>query len=425
MTSASSELHQPETALDILRLPLLGRVLRWRWGRLAFQLLLLAVAGLIVYDGLTGPQLASTNSATILAWVHYRGLVLLALLLLGNLFCFACPFTLPRTLARKLSIAGWRWPAPLRNKWLSIAGLFLIFFLYEWLDLWASPWLTAWVAVAYFIGSFALEAIFSESAFCKYVCPLGAFNFVYSMASPFQITARDRQVCHECEGKECVNGSTEVAGCGTELFVPQITSNLNCTFCLDCARACPYDNVALSSRKPWQEMLQPLRARWDLAFLIIALSFMGFFNAFGMVPPVYELQQWLSDTLGFQGQEAALLLILLVGMIGLPAVVLFGGGYISRTLTPADKRKRSRDYAARFAPAFVPMGIGIWLAHYGFHFVIGALTIIPVLQNFLLDHGLAWLGQQPRWDVGYLIPTEWIFPLQVAAVALGFGLSLT
>jgi ferredoxin len=402
----------------------LGRWLGWRWGRLIGQTLLLLVAALIIYDGFTGPQLASTNSATVLAWVHYRGLVLLALLLVGNLFCFACPFTLPRTLARKLSIAGPRWPAALRNKWVSIGGLFLIFLLYEWLDLWASPWLTAWIAVAYFVASFALEAIFSESAFCLYVCPLGAFNFVYSSISPFQITERDRQVCQQCQGKECINGSPQVPGCGTELFVPQIESNMNCTLCLDCARACPYDNVALARRKPWKELSQLLPARWDLAFLLTALAFMGFFNAFGMVSPVYRVQSWLANSLGVDSILIQLLIIFTGGMLLLPGAVLFASAWLSRRLTPNPARRRSRMYAARYAPAFIPMGLGIWLAHYGFHFFIGALTIVPTVQSLLLDHGLGWLGSEPNWALGTLIPTDWIFPFQLTVVIAGFLLAL-
>ncbi|MGA9533140.1 MAG: hypothetical protein WBR18_10535, partial [Anaerolineales bacterium] len=408
------------TALDVLRLPLIGRLLTWRWGRLVFQILLLLVAGLIIYDGVTGPQLAPANAATVLAWVHYRGLVLLGLLLVGNLFCFACPFTVPRTLARRLSLAGRRWPSALRNKWISIGGLLLIFVLYEWLDLWASPWLTAWLAVAYFLASFLLEAIFQESAFCKYVCPLGAFNFVYSKVSPLQIQARDQQVCHTCPGKECVNGNGDVLGCGTELFVPTIETNMDCTMCLDCARACPYDNVALASRKPWRELLDRLPMRWDIAFLLSSLTLFGFFNAFGMVPPVYALQRWLGEQLGLRPELLQLTLIFGLGAVGVPAFVLLGGSWLSQRATPVSERQSPLAYAAHFSQAFVPMGAGIWLAHYGFHFAIGALTVIPVMQSFVLDHGWTWLGENPRWDLGFLLPMPAIFPLQVIAVSAGF-----
>lgn len=417
---AQTGLHRPRTVLDVLHVPFLGRLLRWRWSRLLGQAVMLLIALLIIYDGFTGPQLAASNNATVLAWVHYRGLVLLGLLLIGNVFCFACPFTLPRTLAKKVSLAGPRWPRALRNKWVSIGGLFTIYLLYEWLDLWASPWLTAWLAVAYFVGSFALEAIFSESAFCRYVCPLGAFNFVYSTISPFQISERSQQVCRDCQGKECVNGSPQVAGCGTDLFVPQIESNINCTFCLDCARACPYDNVALALRPPWRELTRRLPARWDLAFLLVALAFMGFFNAFGMVSPVYRLQSWLADSAGVGSELGQLLIILSLGMLALPALTVLGSAWLSSRFTPLASRQRPRFYAARYAPAFIPIGLGIWFAHYGFHFAIGGLTIIPVMQAFLIDHGIEILGQAPQWQIGFLIPLDWIFPVQISGVILGF-----
>ncbi|MFN2273576.1 MAG: FesM, partial [Anaerolineales bacterium] len=65
-----------------------------------------------------------------------------------------------------------------------------------------------------------------------------------------------------------------------------------------------------------------------------------------------------------------------------------------------------------------------WLAHYGFHFAIGGLSIIPVMQSFLLDHRLAWLGNQPRWELSNVIPIDWIFPLQVIAIISGFFIAL-
>ncbi|MGD8622791.1 MAG: hypothetical protein PVH60_12605 [Anaerolineales bacterium] len=410
---------------DLLHVPFLGNILRSRWGRLIFQIPLFILLALIVYDGFTGPQFAPENTATVLAWVHYRGLVILVILIGGNFFCMGCPFTIPRTIARKLSLRGSRWPARLRNKWVSIFSLFGIFWLYEWLDLWASPLLTAWVAIAYFVIAFGLEAWFSESAFCKYVCPLGAFNFTFSMVSPLQITERNRQVCRECEGKECVNGSEQVPGCGTELFVPTIESNMDCVFCLDCVRACPYDNVALQARNPLKEARHSLTVpSFSLAFMIMSLLFTGLMNAFGMVPPVYELQAWLADTLGLRSDALRLMLVFGTGNLLLPAVILFVLTLISRR-PGGSFIKSMRAEAVRYVPVLIPLGAGIWLAHYGFHLAIGGLAIVPVLQSFLLDHGISLLGSAPRWDLSMLLPQSWIFPLQVAAIFLGLFTSLT
>ena len=199
--------HQPTLGRDVLHWPLVGRFLRHRHGRLALQALLTLGALALIIDGFVGPQSAARNLATVTPWVHLRGLVVIVLLLAGNLFCMGCPFTLPRSLAKRLARRGRRFPQRLRNKWLAIFSLFALFFLYEYLDLWASPWLTAWLIIAYFVGSFVLEAIFTESAFCKYICPLGSFNMVYSTLSPTRIAVKSPDICASCVGHECVNGS--------------------------------------------------------------------------------------------------------------------------------------------------------------------------------------------------------------------------
>lgn len=428
-TGSASALYKPTPGFDVLHLPGIGRLLRWRWGRLVFQVPLLLLALLMIYDGLTGPRLASQNVATVAAWVHYRGLVVLALLLVGNLFCMSCPFTLPRTLARRLSGRGRRWPRALRSKWLAIAALVGMFWLYEWLDLWSSPWLTAWVAIGYFVAAFALEAIFAESPFCKYICPLGTFNFVGSTISPLQITARDRDVCRTCAGKECVNGSAKVLGCGTELFVPLVKSNLDCTFCLDCARACPHDNVALAPRRPLQELAGAAwPRRWDVAFLALVFTFAALGNAFGMVPPVYALEARLSGVLRTGNEGLLLLLILGVTMLLLPALLGIGAAWLSRALSATRNSELGvpplRVVFARYAPTAAPLGFAIWLAHYWFHFAGGALTIVPVLQDFVLDHGITALGTKPNWSFGPIMPAEWLLPVQVAAIVVGFAASL-
>ncbi|GAB4552551.1 MAG: hypothetical protein OHK0023_20700 [Anaerolineae bacterium] len=443
--------YRPQTILDVLRLPIIGKLLKHRRGRLFLQLPLVVGAALLVYDGLTGVQTASRNLATVSVWVHYRGFVILALLLVGNLFCMGCPFTLPRTLARKWSKSGRRFPKVLRNKWLAIGGLFLIFWLYEAMDWWASPWLTAWVIIAYLVGSFALEMIFTESAFCKYVCPLGTFNFVYSMVSPTQITAREPNLCKTCVGKECLNGSYSpqpvirideikdgvavrqhennaqgVLGCGTLLFVPQIKSNLDCTLCLDCARACPHDNVALTIRSPLKELQNSgLPKRWDVAFLLVALAFMGITNAFGMVPPVYALLENVARATGIYVEWILLLIIFLIGNIIVPAAAAIGTAWVACLVTGTRRYRHAlRDTFVAFAPAFVPIGAGIWAAHYGFHFVIGALTIVPVFQFFLIDHGILLLGNMPNWSLGGVISAQDFSVIQVVLLLGGYLVSM-
>ncbi len=417
--STPTPASRPAPRINLLRWPVLRRLARTPRGRLLLQIPLFLWALLVIYDGFTGPQLAPENLATVSVWLHYRGIVVLVLLLVGNLFCMACPFTLPRSLGRQLKIGGRRWPRWLRNKWVAIGAFALLLLLYEWLDLWASPWLTAWVTVAYFAGAFALEALFEESAFCKYVCPLGSFNFLSSTISPLQIAVQNSDVCRTCPGKECVNGSAGVLGCGTLLFPPQMTSNLDCVFCLDCARACPFENVALVPRSPLAELSDPgaWPLRWDLGLLALVFAFAALSNAFGMAPPFYALLEQMSAV------PMGARLALIFGALNLlfPAVAGLAAAALSRAL--AGGRELLRHNFGRYAPTALPLAFAVWLAHYGFHFATGALALIPVMHAFLQDHVGALAGR-PDWTLSAILPFSWLLPLQVIATLLGLAGSL-
>lgn len=421
--------HSPSFS-DVLTWPVVGSFLRWRHARRSLQVVLLAIAALIVFDGLVGPQQAPKNLASVTVWVHYRGLVVLALLVAGNLFCMACPFMLPREAGRWLGNKLLRqrpMPSRWRNKWLAAFLLISFFFSYEIFDLWASPWLTAWIVIGFFLVAFVMDTFFKGAAFCKYVCPLGQFNFFSSLVSPTEIKIRDRQTCRSCRTKDCIAGNAAKAqrGCELWLFQEQKAGNLDCTFCLDCVQACPHDNVGFILRVPGQELwTDPRRSglgrfsqRWDLVALVIVLTFGAYLNAFGMITPVYALQQKLAGWLNTSSETPGLLIIFLTGFVVLPAVLLFTTAFLSRLLA----RRPAESLGAivrRFAYALVPLGFSLWLAHYTFHLLTGALTLIPVTQSFLGDSGFS-LGQ-PRWDLGPLVPASWLFPIE--AIMLYGGL---
>lgn len=170
--------------VDLARVPVLGPLLRWRHLRTFLQSVLLAIAVLVIYDGFTGSPIAPKNLAGVLPWVQWRGLTVLSLLIAGSLFCTACPFMLFRRLAKRIFPADRAWPARLRGKWIAIVPLAAFFWFYEALDPWATPWLTAALALAYFVAAFAVDGVFRGATFCKYLCPIGQFNFVNSTCSP-------------------------------------------------------------------------------------------------------------------------------------------------------------------------------------------------------------------------------------------------
>ncbi|HTU90122.1 MAG TPA: cytochrome c oxidase assembly protein, partial [Gemmataceae bacterium] len=404
---------------DALRLPMLGRFLRWRHARTVLQLPLFALAGVLIWDGLRGPQVGSMNLAGVLPWIHWRGVLIVSLLAVGNVFCMACPFTLPRTLARRWLPAGRTWPRRLRSKWPAVLLLVLFLWAYEAFALWGSPWWTAWLALGYFAAAFVIDGLFRGAAFCKYLCPIGQFNFVQSLLSPLEVKVRDPQVCATCRSKDCLHGRDGIPGCELHLFLPRKTGNLDCTFCLDCIHACPHENIGISARPPaselWRDAFRSgigrLSRRPDLAALALVLVFGAFANAAGMVAPVV---QWRGEHSPFLANVVFYSLALLV----LPLLTVGAAAAVSR------RGASGRETASRYSFALVPLGFAMWLSHYSFHLLTSYDTVVPVTQRFAADLGWAILGE-PSWVAGCCRTVGgWLPRLEILFLDLGLLLSL-
>jgi cytochrome c oxidase assembly factor CtaG len=420
----------PMPGFDLLRLPVLGRFLRWRHARLALQLPLALLAGVMIYDGLCGPPIGPMNLAGVLPWIHWRGLVILALLAIGNVFCFACPFLLPRTLARRFLPRGRAWPRWLRSKWLAVGLLGLFLWAYEAYSLWDSPWWTAWLALSYFAAAFVIDGFFRGAAFCKYLCPIGQFNFVQSLVSPLEVKVRDPEVCAECHTKDCIRGRDGVPGCELNLYQPRKAGNMDCTFCLDCVHACPHDNVAVAATTPaadlWSDPRRsgvgPLDKRPDLAALALVLVFGAFANAAGMVAPVMEWRDVIEDRLGLRSTLLLTTVFYLFALVVLPLVTVGSAAGLSRWWGRLSGSGLA--VATRYSFALVPLGFGMWLAHYSFHFLTSCDTVVPTTQRFAADHGWTFVGE-PAWLASCCRPVaEWLPRWEIVALEVGMLLSL-
>ncbi len=442
MPTTSSKSLAPEDdfpespPFDLLRVPVLGRFLSWPHSRTLLQIPLLLVSIVMILHGLFGPTLSPKNLATVLAWVHFRGALTLALLFGGNFFCMACPFMLLRNMMRRWIHPRFNWPRKLRNKWIPTGLFALILFFYELFGLWSSPWLTAWVIVGYFAAILLIDGLFKHATFCKFICPIGQFNFVAATVSPLEVEVREQNVCTSCQTKDCIRGRRAPTsdlvilqrGCELALFLPSKAGNMDCTFCLDCVHACPHDNIGVRARLPAGELMtDPQRSgigffsrRKDIAALSIVFIFGALMNAFGMVSPVYVVETWLGRLMHVHSQAPVLGLLFAIFLVVEPALLLGVAAWITRAW--AGVKRGWLPLMVRYAYALVPLGFGMWLAHYGFHFFTGLYTIIPVTQSALADLGWSFLGS-PRWTlVG--IPKYVVEPLQFGFLILGMAGSL-
>jgi hypothetical protein len=215
------------------------------------------------------------------------------------------------------------------------------------------------------------------------------------------------------------------------LFQPHKVGNMDCTFCLDCIHACPHDNIGVLAGAPTSDLRRdPVRSgvgrfgtRPDLAALVLVLVFGAFANAAGMVGPVVQWQTRFSFLLGQRSSLLAVSLFFVTALILLPVLAIGAAASLSRWWSRAPGEALLAT-ATRFSYSLVPLGFGMWLAHYSYHFLTSYDVAVPVTQRFLVDLGFTGIGQ-PTWVASCCRPVaDWLPSLEILFLDFGLLLSL-
>ena len=218
-------------------------------------------------------------------------------------------------------------------------------------------------------------------------------------------------------------------GCEMELFQPRKSGNADCTFCLDCVHACPHENVGILIERPAKALwTDPVRSgvgqlgrRLDLAVVVLVIIFGAIANAAGMVGPVVKWQEQVQSVLGHCSPALIISLYYLLVLVVLPALAVAFVAAISRWWGQLGENWLS--IAVRFSYSLIPLGFGIWLAHYSFHFLGSYETVVPVMQRFVSNLGFPKVGE-PQWNLACCRPVaDWLPRLEI--VYLDFGLLLS
>jgi hypothetical protein len=129
-------------------------------------------------------------------------------------------------------------------------------------------------------------------------------------------------------------------------------------------------------------------------------------NALAMITPFYDLAARVSAFLSTRN-EALLLIVLYaaVTVLGLAATV--GASWLADRA--GGKNTAPMQAFRRWGYVTVALGFSFWGAHYLFHFLTGALAIVPVFEHFFEYRG--WL-LDPNWRLAQMVPTRWLFPIQ-------------
>ena len=128
------------------------------------------------------------------------------------------------------------------------------------------------------------------------------------------------------------------------------------------------------------------------------------------------------DALGLSSLLPITSLFYLTALVVLPLFVASAAAIASRRWGRLEASRL--EVATRYAFALVPLGFGMWLAHYSFHFVTSYDTVIPTTQRFAADMGWTIFGE-PLWNCSCCRPAaDWLPRLQILFLDFGMLLSL-
>jgi ferredoxin len=423
-----------------VRLLLRQRSLNWMAMTAGFLVFLLAIAA-----GILGTAAGSANFGIVFVWIVWWGLLMGVLLPLGGrLWCLICPIPAPgewlqrQSLvappspggpARLLSIErprasrvwgdlsrGWRWPKALRGIWLQNAG-FLCVALFSTVIL-TRPSVTGWALLGFLAGGVGLAMLFERRSFCRYVCPVGGFIGLYSLAAPIELRVRDPLVCRDHRTKDCYLGNDLGYGCPWLERPWTMDRNAYCGLCGECLRTCTEDNVAVNLRLPGSDLL--VAHGWKLdeaykAFIMMACA--------GIYPVVFlgpwgRLKAWANlDSLGGFAVFATGFLLLNLAIV--PALHLAMAA-VTRWAAGLCHVPLPRLFVA-LAYTLVPLGLAAWMA-FTVSLVLANLSYaIPVVSD---PFGWGWnlLGTRDVAWRPWL--TEWVPPIQAVLLIAGLVASL-
>jgi 4Fe-4S binding protein len=410
------------------RFPRIKWLAQRRWFQFAVILPNLFLFLVFLAAGTYGSPVGNRNIIIVFVWILWWFLLISAMVpFASRIWCTVCPFPFFGEWAQRRALIDVRavdvkarkggpgvvigrnryfgknlkWPKALSNIWMQNIG-FLGLCTFSAMFL-TRPIVSVGVLGSLFVLATVLHLVYRQRTFCSYICPVSGFLSLFSMTSVVEVRARDKNVCAKCKDKGCLAGSEKGWGCPWLLYPSKLERNNYCGLCMECTKACPYDNMTVNLR-PFcsDDRLKGYDEAWK-AFIMLSLAL-----AYSVIylGPWARLKDWANvaekkDWVGFAIYAG----ILWSGALILLPAVYYGAVRLGSALAGAAAPKpAAKELFLTFAYSLVPLGLLAWVAFSFPLIMINGSYILMVVSdpfgwgwNLFHTAGIAWTPVLPHW----------------------------
>lgn len=322
---------------------------------------IISLTGLILVFvfALVGPPMGENNFAVVVTWKLWWLMLPLSFLFLGRLWCSICPVGAVTALSQKIPFQGRREPGPVLAKygtWI-MGGLFLALF---WLGtLWhicCWPTATASVLLLVVLGAAVVGFLFRGRAWCRFICPLGAFSGLYSMTALVALRSQKRVCLEDCRADKKELLRQEAQRCPLYELPMAMDTNRHCNLCGECVKGCHLGSLRLLFRLPGHELWQLKRPVLGEALFAVILVGVALVEASQTTRLLPTYMKWALDASRIASYDVVFSLSLLA-IFGLAV-----GGYSLATLfSSAGEKETFWSNLLRFGYGYIPLALAGYL----------------------------------------------------------------
>lgn len=234
-----------------------------------------------------GPQTRDKNPILAIFWDTWWPLSFLLFPLVGRVWCSVCPFQAYGELAQniKLKFGGnlSKWPRNFLEQWGNKFMVVSFTAILIWEQVWDLPnngTLSAYLLLLITFGAVVGQFFFEKRIFCRYLCPIGGMNGLFTQLSMTRMKGTQGICSAECSTYACLKGSDygsggagKSTGCPMQTHPAQAVDNRLCVLCMECIKGCPNDSVhfllQIPGRNIWDGVNHPIPEELAIGFVLL------------------------------------------------------------------------------------------------------------------------------------------------------------